>query len=255
MIGAKEEKGIIMADESFEVILANDEWSRRIHYQLRYQVFCLETGYEDPARFPDGQEKDAWDDGAAHFLVQEKLSGQWVAAMRLVLPDAEILPIEKRVEIESALRRDTRRCAEISRLCMVGHYRRRLQGRAMLRDGERFIGNGGDRGLVQPVSNKQQRTAEILKALLNAAVTLSAERGIDYWYMLTTRALAKILGYVLPMNMRVAGSPCWHRGERYPYLVDVGHVLHNMGELPFNRPAYRLHSDTVVAMPRVVGAD
>ena len=72
-----------MVSKNFEVILANDPRSRHIHYQLRYQVFCLETGYEDPSQFPDGEEKDEWDDDAAHFLVKERSSGQWVAAMRL----------------------------------------------------------------------------------------------------------------------------------------------------------------------------
>jgi hypothetical protein len=45
-----------MVIKNFEVILADDQWSRHIHHQLRYQVFCLETGYEDPAQFPDGEE-------------------------------------------------------------------------------------------------------------------------------------------------------------------------------------------------------
>ena len=112
-----------MASRNFEVILANDESSRHIHYQLRYQVYCLETGYEDPAQFPDEEEKDAWDGDAVHFLVREPASGRWVAAMRLVLPSAQILPIEKRVAIEPSLWQDRRHSAEVSRLCMVGHYR------------------------------------------------------------------------------------------------------------------------------------
>ena len=102
---------------------------------------------------------------------------------------------------------------------------------------------------------KQQRTAEILQVLLNAAVAVSAEHGIGYWYMLTTRALAKILGYVLPMDLRLAGPACWHRGQRYPFLVDVGHIVNGLAELPRRQPAYRLHSETIAAMPRVVGAD
>src|SRR3569832_697528 len=75
-----------MNKEHFEVVLADDECSRRIHYQLRYQVFCLDTGYEDPDAFPDGEEKDEWDQNAVHFLVRERETQQWVAAMRLVIP-------------------------------------------------------------------------------------------------------------------------------------------------------------------------
>jgi N-acyl amino acid synthase of PEP-CTERM/exosortase system len=238
---------------NFEVFLADDYWGRRIHYQLRYQVFCLETGYEEAARFPEGEERDSWDEHAAHLLVQQKDSGEWVAAMRLVWPDAEALPIEGRTRIDAALRRAPEQCAEISRLCMVGHYRRRLQGRIML------CGEPGDGvvsgGAMPAETKKQQRTAEILQALLNAAVVLSAERGIAYWYMLTTRALAKILGYVLPMEMQPAGPPCWHRGERHPFLVDVGQVMRGLSHLPHHGPAYRCHSELVAAMPKVVGAE
>ena len=241
-----------MMSKNFEVILADDQWSRQIHYQLRYQVFCLETGYEDPAQFPDGEEKDNWDDDAIHFLVKEKGSGMWVAAMRLVLPSAQILPIEKRVNLKFSSRRDQRHCAEISRLCMVGHYRRRLQGRVMP-CGSRQTEDSMVSSARSEVE-KQQRTAEILQVLLKAAVAVSCEQAIGYWYMLITKALAKILGYVLPMDLEQAGPPCAHRGERFPFLVDVGQVMRGlMEDLSKGVPAYRLHSEIVAPMPRVVG--
>lgn len=243
-----------MVDNQFEVFLADDAWGRRIHYQLRYRVFCLETGYEDPSRYPDGEEQDAWDEHAAHFLVRQKDSGDWVAAMRLVLPHAPGLPIEHRTRIDAGQRRAPERCAEISRLCMVGHYRRRLQGRVRLCPAPSTAADGS--GPAMPAEfKKQQRTAEILQSLLNAAVAISVERGVAYWYMLTTRSLAKILGYVLPMDMQPAGPPCMHRGERHPYLVDVGQVVQGLKALPHPRPAYRCHSELMDAMPRVVGAE
>jgi hypothetical protein len=103
---------------------------------------------------------------------------------------------------------------------------------------------------------KQQRTAEILQVLFNAAMTVSYERAIGYWYMLTTRALAKIASFVLPMDMQIAGPSCSHRGERYPFLVDVGQVMRRlMDELNHGNPAYRLHSEIVASMPRAVGAE
>jgi N-acyl amino acid synthase of PEP-CTERM/exosortase system len=244
-----------MMNENFEVILADNPDSRRIHYQLRYQVFCLETGYEDPSQFPDGEEKDEWDDDAAHFLVKERSSGQWVAAMRLVFPTARNLPFEKRVAIDSSLQRDHRHCAEISRLCMVGHYRRRLQGRVMPCV-DRSTANPSQSNGVRSEIIKQLRTAEILQVLLKAAVAVSCERAIGYWYMLTTRALAKIASYVLPLEMQLVGPACSHRGERYPFLVDVGQVMRElMDQLSHGAQAYRLHSEVAAAMPRAVGGE
>jgi N-acyl amino acid synthase of PEP-CTERM/exosortase system len=244
-----------MTSNNFEVVLADDKWGRHIHYQLRYQVFCLETGYEDPAQFPDGQEKDEWDDDAAHFIVKERGSGQWVAAMRLILPSAQNLPIEKRAPIETSLRRDQKHSAEISRLCMVGHYRRRLQGRAMPCDNP-SSDEKRKPGAVQAEIIRQQRTAEILQALLKAAVAVSCEKAIAYWYMLTTRGLAKVAGSVLPMDMREAGPSCFHRGERFPFLVDVGQVMSGlMEESSLGVPAYRLHSEIAEEMPLAVSGE
>jgi hypothetical protein len=110
------------------------------------------------------------------------------------------------------------------------------------------------KGGVQAEIVRQRRTAEILQVLLKAGLAVSCERAIAYCYMLTTRALAKIAGYVLPMDMRLAGPACLHRGERYPYLVDVGQVMRAlMQELTYETPAYRHHSELVAAMPGVAG--
>ena len=111
-------------------------------------------------------------------------------------------------------------------------------------------------GGIQTEAAKQRRTAEILQVLLKAAVTVSCERAIAYCYMLTTRALAKIASYVLPMEMQIAGPACSHRGERYPFLVDVGQVMMGlMEELSQGVPTYRLHSELAEAMPRAAGGE
>src|SRR5579883_982462 len=39
-------------------------------YRLRYQVYCVENAFEDPAQHPDGLETDEFDDNALHILPQ-----------------------------------------------------------------------------------------------------------------------------------------------------------------------------------------
>ena len=40
-------------DHNYEVLLANTEESKNIHYKLRYQVYCDEMRFEDKNKFPD----------------------------------------------------------------------------------------------------------------------------------------------------------------------------------------------------------
>ncbi|MCP5429558.1 MAG: GNAT family N-acetyltransferase [Chromatiaceae bacterium] len=75
-----------MFDENFRVCFADTPFGVALHQRIRYQVFCLDKGFEDPSAFSTAQETDAWDDQSAHFIVQNKKTLQWVAATRIVLP-------------------------------------------------------------------------------------------------------------------------------------------------------------------------
>ena len=83
-----------MDKPKFESVLCDTEEARSVHYQLRYQVYCRETGFEDPNEFRDGMEKDRHDHHSAHFVVRDPLNHQWMAAMRLVMAGQGRLPSE-----------------------------------------------------------------------------------------------------------------------------------------------------------------
>ena len=63
-------------DSNFEVFLADTLEGKQIHYNLRYQVYCDEMGFEDKDSFPDKMESDEWDDNSVHFIVRHRASGQ-----------------------------------------------------------------------------------------------------------------------------------------------------------------------------------
>lgn len=86
-------------------------------FRLRYQVYCLERGYECQEDYPDGRETDEYDQYSLHFIA---CSGtKPVGTVRLILPNPLAFPIEKHcgVDIASISRGDTR-VAEISRLAV-----------------------------------------------------------------------------------------------------------------------------------------
>ncbi len=217
-----------MPNNQYDVILANNEELRKVHYELRYRVFCLETGFEDTGDFPDQQEQDEWDCHAQHFLVRARDTGEWVATMRLVLPREATLPIHSHNVINLTDRPAINQCAELSRLCIIGHHRPRVENQVLPFPGVELTDQQQRRHVVRVESKKRKQTAEILKALLDASVAYSYEKDIRYWYMLTTQSMARVAARTLPMDFLQIGDPCQHRGERFPFLVDLDRVITEM---------------------------
>src|SRR3954454_8193924 len=66
-------------------------------YQIRYQVYCVENPFEDPAQNVGAREIDADDDRAAHILLMHRRSGEAAGTARVIFPDfsgKRPLPIE-----------------------------------------------------------------------------------------------------------------------------------------------------------------
>ena len=210
-----------MFDKHFETVLADCEEGRRIHYKIRYQVYCIESGYEDYRAFADREEKDAWDKHAVHFLVRSKSTGEWIAAMRLILPDHKGgHPVFQLCDIDSSIvgRTQGSKTAEISRLCIINSIRRRLPpGR---------LENRPTSSLAPRIDTTQHQMRErckeplIVLGLFRAAAQYSREHDIPYWYFLTTSALARMLKRMNIDMLKVGGS-CLHNGERHPFLIDL----------------------------------
>lgn len=219
------QKSLLMFDEQFEAVLADTPQAREIHHQIRFHVYCLETGYEDASAYPDGLEQDQWDDRSAHFLVRRRDSGDWIGAMRLVLPGEKCLPIESVCTLDPVISAaaPVQRTAEVSRLCIVEHYRRRTAEQKV--PYEIVDEDPGRRQRTLPFSvekrsAQRRHSAEIMFGLFCAAAEHSRELGIDHWFFLTSPALCRIVERY-GVSLVSAGNPCLHNGERHPYFVDL----------------------------------
>jgi N-acyl amino acid synthase of PEP-CTERM/exosortase system len=69
----------------FQGIIANTPQLLRESYRLRYQVYCVEHSFLDPAENPGGLERDRYDEHSVHTLLRHRKSGTTVGTMRLVL--------------------------------------------------------------------------------------------------------------------------------------------------------------------------
>jgi len=192
-----------MFDSRYEVYLADTKQSRSLHHQVRYQVFCVERGFEEPDNFANYQELDPWDGHSHHFVVQDRESGAGVAAGRIVLPTAGQLPVEGLgcITAPPAVAVSGRQVAEVSRICMV-----------------RDDVTSGPGLPIQAVSRSSE--SEVLLGLIRAVIRYSWDNEIPYLYMLVTRSLARLLKR-LGVDCTQVGEDIEHRGLRAPYLIDI----------------------------------
>lgn len=104
-------------------------------YRIRYEVYCDELGFENADEFPDGLEKDAFDDRSHHCLLQHRRTGAYAGCVRLVMPrqnhPQSPLPFERPCagslhrELVSPLLNRRHSIGELSRLAVPETFRRR----------------------------------------------------------------------------------------------------------------------------------
>ena len=226
-----------MYNKYFEVFLADNHEGRVVNYRIRYQVYCLETRYENPSAYPEKKESDRFDQSSVHFVVRARATGDWIAAMRLVVGSLDRLPIGEFAEIDNELLlkhtgarslTDFDVCAEVSRLCVVAQYRRRAHERNVPHQ----VPWNPDDDSDETANQERRKAPWLMLALLHAARNYSEEKNIPYWFFLTPHSLARIIKG-LGMKLEQTGPGCDHRGIRYPY---VANMPHNFDQLRLKNP-------------------
>lgn len=86
-----------MFQDNFELVHVDSPKLRKVSYALRYQIFCVERGFDMDAE--DGMEFDEYDKRSIGFLIRHRESDAFVATGRLILADPkrpyDSLPIQK----------------------------------------------------------------------------------------------------------------------------------------------------------------
>jgi len=192
---------------AYEVVLADTEESRKIHFSLRYQVYCIEKGYEDANQFLDNMEKDEHDAHAVHFLIQHKASKQWIGTFRLVIESLHKLPLCQHAKI-SILKPENHKhkFSEFSRLSLIRQFQR-LPGK----------------------SAKTNGSHEIVFKAICTGIEYSRKNDVSVIIFLCRRSLAKIIEKTGLKVIKI-GSKILHRGTRYPYKFDLTNFPNSLFE-------------------------
>ena len=213
-------------DEYFEVVPATDAAARSEVFRLRYAVYCEELAYEDKSVFPDGEERDDFDEDSQFALLRHRSTGRGVGCVRLIVnersPDLrypfEAVCAEKLdtnlVDLDQL---DRSRIGEISRLAVHQDFRRR-KGEAETPEGasepdDQF---GGDR-----------RYPVIAMGLFLAATALAMNRGLDQVLVMMEPRLARLLARC-GIRFTQVGEVIDYHGRRGPFRITRQELLSNL---------------------------
>ncbi|MCC6531308.1 MAG: PEP-CTERM/exosortase system-associated acyltransferase [Burkholderiales bacterium] len=202
----------------FNAVAAGSEELRNEVFRIRYDVYCDELRFEDPARFPDKREVDPYDQFSLHCLLLHKASDAFAGCVRLVQVNpqapAEPLPFERLchdrmyADLLRELVPDRLKVAEISRLAVRSSFRRRK--------GE----SGVPGGIVEERKSGfgNMRTPWIALGLYLSAAAIGLIRGLNGVFALMEPRLARRLG-TYGIKFIQVGDPVEHRGERAPFFI------------------------------------
>lgn len=213
-------------EKYFEVYPHVDGDSEKLEevYRLRFQVYCVENSFEDPLQYPDGLEKDPFDDRSIHGLLRHRQTNTTAGTVRLVFPAKDnperMLPIdqvcgETVLKDADILPRTT--LAEVSRFAVSKEFKRR--------QGEMSSLSG-----VSPEWNEERakahgrRIPHLCLGLIKALVYNSGEQGLTHWCAAMEPALLRMLQR-LGIYFVNLGPLVEHHGWRQPCYTELGPML------------------------------
>ncbi len=222
--------------EFFKIIAATTDELRDRVFALRYEVYCRDLHWEDPANFIGERETDGFDSESIHCLLvhKTKQSGFELDAgtVRLVKtrPDSPepCLPLTAHYDPalfnseQSPLKMAKGRFGEISRLALRKEFRRR--------QGERDSPDGISTDLFQWTQDDRRRFPHIALGLYLAAATVGLAEGMDGVYAMMEPSLARHLHFG-GIFFEQVGEPVEYRGARAPFYISRAMLFEHL-----NRP-------------------
>lgn len=204
----------------------SDELKNEV-YKLRYQVYCIETGFETLDLHPNRIESDEYDSHSSHYLILHKKTNTYAATTRLILPildnGVKLFPIEKYTYIDNIeiLKNIPRaNLAEASRFCVSKDFKRRKKEAGTL--------TGIESDWVDIFTEKERRVfPHITIGLLASLIKISSENDINYWYAVMEPSLAR---FFLSLGMYFApiGPIADYHGKRRPYIIKISDLLYGV---------------------------
>jgi len=218
----------------FEIVLAETPELREIAYQIRFKVLCEEQripGF-DQASYPEELEKDEFDDRAMHALIKHRSSGNFIATVRLVLPEADApdkpFPVESYTQLDTEYLKNLGvsrlETAEISRFLVIKEFQRR-KGDLFRELDEKKDKTENNTENNFPAKHRDRRvSANITLILMAAVIQMSAKSSTENWLSFMNPALNRLLGQS-GLEFIPIGSLVECHGIRQPFFAKIRDMI------------------------------
>ncbi len=226
-------------DQHFIVVPADTPDLLDAAHALRYQVYCVEHQFEDPAAQHDERERDQYDAQSVHAVLIAKSSGDVVGCVRLIMPEGNVpsLPLcnfltePDRASLDPLGRHRT---AEISRYAIAKRYRRR-QGESLYPD------------VGEPSVNELRRLVPHMSlGLIRGVGQLAARHGMERVCAAMAPALMRLLERFGLVFERLGPLIDFH-GSRQPCVGECEQLLAGMAGC--NEDYYRVVAQAYRSSP------
>ena len=203
--------------KTFEGRIAETEELLAEAHRLRYQVYCVEHDFLDPADNPGGLERDKYDAHSAQALLRHRASGATVGTIRLVLhkpgatsgslPFHEVCERAKDID-SSVLPLET--TAELSRFAISRAFRRRVG------DGDYGLPNEPD----ELLKDGRRVIPHITLGLMTLALRIGVVRGVTHICAVMDPALLRLLTR-FGIHFEPLGPTVDYHGWRQPCYAEL----------------------------------
>ena len=217
-------------EDHFEIVRANTPALLDRVYEIRYQVYCVENAFEDPAQNVGGREMDGDDDRAAHILLIHRKTGEAAGTARVIFPDPSQrrpLPVEDVLDpvgerLFARLPRES--TGEISRFAVPKAFRRR-------RGEERYpdIGPTTPPGASSSGVPEQRIMPFITFGLLRGIVGICLKSGISHITAVMEPPLIRLLGR-FGLDFEPIGGLVDYHGLRQPCVARLDDLIDRVRE-------------------------
>jgi len=189
-------------------------------YRIRYQVYCLESGFLNPSDYPDEMESDEYDPYSIHFIA---IHGQNpIGTVRLIKKSDLSFPLEDHCNIKATNCAIVRsKLVEISRLAISKTFRKRTEDGLYGIESYLTVAEGGILPLSptpeEAAKHSRRRRPEIVLGLYRQMFQESKRLGINFWYAAMEKKLERLLKK-FQFAFDQIGEPVDYYGPVIPYL-------------------------------------